>query len=100
MASKNDKFIAKVQWSWKELILNQMGQNVLVFDCFDWDMLCCEAMDIKVFNLFNNFAVYDLCEQIWLIYLIPRTELDWLPIFGHNLLRPTSNNWDYTPWDP
>ena len=26
----------------------------------------CEAMDIYVFNLFNNFDEYDLCEQIWL----------------------------------
>ena len=23
-------------------------------------------MDIYVFNHFNNFAVYDICEQIWL----------------------------------
>ena len=55
-----------MQWSWKEIILNQMGQNDLVFDPFDWDVLNCEAMYINVFNLFNNFAVYDLCEQIWL----------------------------------
>ena len=55
-----------MQWSWKKIILNQMGQNDLAFDCFDWDFACCEAMDIYVFNLFNNFDEYDLCEQIWL----------------------------------
>ena len=38
VASKSVKFMAKEQWSWKELILNQMGQNVLVFDHFDWDL--------------------------------------------------------------
>ena len=53
-----------------------MGQNVLVFEHFDGDTLSCEAMYIDVFNLFYNSAVYDLCEQIWLIYLIPRTEPD------------------------
>ena len=44
-----------MQWSWKEIILYQMGQNDLVFDHFDWDFAHCEAMDIYVFNLFNNF---------------------------------------------
>ena len=34
-------------------------------------------MDIKVFNLLNNFAEYDLCEQIWLIYLYT-TDKTWL----------------------
>ena len=48
-----------MQWSWKEIILNQMGQNDLVFDHFDWDCACCGAMDIYVFNLFNNF------ERVW-----------------------------------
>ena len=98
MASKNVKFTKKVQWSWKEMILNRMEQNVLVFDHLIEILSNCEAMYIKVLHLFNNFAMYNHCEQIWLIYLIPRTEPDWLPIFGHNLLRPTSINWNYTPW--
>ena len=31
---------------------------------------------------------------------IQQTKPDWPPSFGHNLLRPTSNNLKYTPWDP
>ena len=69
MVSKNVKFVAKIQWSWKEIVLNQMGQSVLIFDRFDLNLLGCEAMYIYVFNLFNNFATYDFCEQIWRIYL-------------------------------
>ena len=42
------------------------GQNDLVFDRFDWDFARCEAMDIYMFKLFDNFTKYDLCEQIWL----------------------------------
>ena len=67
-ASKMLNLQQEMQWSWKEIILNQMGQNDLVFDHFDWDFACCEAMDIYVFQLFNNFTVYDLCEQIWLFF--------------------------------
>ena len=63
MASKNLKFIAKIQWSWKEIVLKWLGQTVLVFDSFDFNFLGCEAMNINVFNLFNNFTAYDLCEQ-------------------------------------
>ena len=65
-ASKMLNLQQEMRWSCKEIILNQMGQNDLVFDHFDWDFACCEAMDIYVFKLFNNFTVYDLCEQIWL----------------------------------
>ena len=65
-ASKMLNLQQEMQWSWKEIILNQIGQNDLVFDHFDWDFARCEAMDIYVFKLFNNFTVYNLCEQIWL----------------------------------
>ena len=54
----------EMQWSWKEIILNQMNKIVLVFDHFDWDVVCCEAVDIYMFKLFNNFTDFDLCEQI------------------------------------
>ena len=64
MASKNLKFVAKkVQWSWTEFVLKRLGQIVLVFDSFDFNLLGCEAMDINEFNLFNNLTAYDLCEQ-------------------------------------
>ena len=65
-ASKMLNLQQEMQWSWKEIILNQMNKIVLAFDCFDWDVVRCEAVDIYVFKLFNNFTNFDLCEQIWL----------------------------------
>ena len=67
-ASKMLNLQQEIQWSWKEIILKQRGQNDLVFDHFDWDFARCEAMDIYVFDLFKNFDEYDLCEQIWLFF--------------------------------
>ena len=52
-----------MQWSWKEIVLTWLGQTVLDFDEFDFNLLGCEAMDINEFNLFNNLTAYDLCEQ-------------------------------------
>ena len=69
LASKNLKFVAKIQWSWKEIVLTQLGQIVLDFDKFDLNFPGCEATDINEFNLFNNLTVYDLCEQNVSIYL-------------------------------
>ena len=37
--------------------------NCPCFDSFVFNLLGCEAMDINVFNLFNNFAMYEICEQ-------------------------------------
>ena len=65
-ASKMLNLQQEMQGSWKEIVLNQRGQNVLVYDHFDWDFACCGAIAIYVFNLFNNFTEYDLSEQIWL----------------------------------
>ena len=69
MESKNLKFVAKIQWSWKEIVLKQLRQTIHVFDSFDFNFLGCEAMNINVFNLFNNSAAYDLCEQNVSFYL-------------------------------
>ena len=65
-ASKMLNLQQEMQWSWKEFALYKMNKFVLVFDCFDWDVVRCEAVGIYVCKLFNNFTDYDLCEQIWL----------------------------------
>ena len=65
-ASKMLNLQQEMRWSWKEIILYQMNKIVLVFDHFDWNFACCEAVDTYVFKLFNNFTVYGLSEQIWL----------------------------------
>ena len=65
-ASKMLNLQQEMQWSWKEIVLYKMNKHDLVFDRFDWDVVCCEAMDMYMFIFFNNFTNFDLCEQIWL----------------------------------
>ena len=63
---QNVKFTARNVMVLKGNYFEQMNKIVLVFDHFDWDVACCEAVDIYVFKLFNNFTDFDLYEQIWL----------------------------------
>ena len=102
-ASKMLNLQQNMQWSWMEIILNQMGQNDLVFDQF-WLRFC---------TLWSNgYLCFQSLQQLWscmtfvskygcfVTFVSRGKNLSNCLVLGISWLRPTSNNTKHTPWDP